>query len=58
MEYQIYLYHLFSAWMIKVMITFFSSIMLENINIQIPVAFDRVTPSKKMTSTTKTLQYN
>ena len=33
--------------------SFFSSIMLKNIENQIPMAFDQVTPSKTMTLTTK-----
>ena len=33
--------------------SFFSSIMLKNIDNQIPIAYDQATPSKKMTSTTK-----
>ena len=33
--------------------SFFSSIMLKNIDNQIPIAFDQVTPSKTMTLTTK-----
>ena len=33
--------------------SFFSSIMLKNIDNQIPISFDQATPSKTMTPTTK-----